>query len=111
MYAHHFGGIRRLAQRVADYQLGKISGAQLIERYVPEGRPRRPISPKLRLAVLERDGFCCRLCGRSAKTHGIALEVDHIEPVAKGGSCEITNLQTLCEDCNAGKRDSLVNGV
>jgi hypothetical protein len=109
MYTHHFGGLRRLAQRVADFQDGKISEAQLVERYVPEGRPRRPISPKLRLAVMERDSFCCRLCGHSAKAHGVALEVDHIVPVALGGTNELDNLQTLCENCNAGKRDSLVS--
>lgn len=108
MYAHHFGGVRRLAQRVSDFQLGKISENQLVERHIPEGRPRRPISPKVRLAVLERDGFSCCLCGRSARMHGVALEVDHIIPVARGGSNDFSNLQTLCEDCNAGKRDALV---
>lgn len=108
MYTHHFGGVRRLAKRVSDFQLGKISEAQLVERYVPERKTRRPLSPKLRLAVLERDGFCCRLCGRSAQTHGVALEVDHIIPVARGGSNDMSNLQALCEDCNAGKRDALI---
>jgi hypothetical protein len=31
------------------------------------------------------------------------LEVDHIEPVSKGGSDEYANLITSCFDCNRGK--------
>lgn len=108
MYGRYFGGVRRLAQRVSDFQLGKISEAQLTERYVSEGNTRRPLSPKLRLDVLTRDNFCCVLCGRSTKVHGVALEVDHKVPVAQGGSNEMDNLQTLCKDCNRGKRDGLI---
>ena len=31
------------------------------------------------------------------------LQVDHIEPVTEGGSNDITNLITACEECNQGK--------
>ena len=34
------------------------------------------------------------------------LHIDHIEPVAKGGTNELTNLITSCMPCNLGKRDS-----
>lgn len=107
MYTHYFGGVRRLAQRVSIFQLGKISEAQLAERYISEANPRRSMSPKLRLTVLTRDKFCCLLCGRSAKVHGVALEIDHKIPVTHGGSNDMENLQTLCEDCNRGKGDNL----
>jgi 5-methylcytosine-specific restriction endonuclease McrA len=36
----------------------------------------------------------------------IELEVDHKVPVAQGGSDALDNLQTLCVDCNRGKRNS-----
>lgn len=64
---------------------------------------RRAISKKLRLLILERDGYRCCLCGRTAKE--TKLEVDHKVPVAKGGTDSLNNLWTLCIDCNRGKSD------
>lgn len=53
-------------------------------------------------AVLARDKWTCVSCGRKPE-HGITLEVDHIKPRSKGGTDEISNLQTLCRKCNIGK--------
>ena len=47
----------------------------------------------LRRAVLERDGYRCRECGRSG-----ALEVDHVVRRHDGGSDALDNLQSLCRD-------------
>ena len=47
----------------------------------------RSVSPKLRLQVLQRDGFKCAFCGRGAED--TALHVDHIHPVSKGGRNDI----------------------
>ncbi len=33
------------------------------------------------------------------------LHIDHIEPVAKGGTNDLLNLITSCVDCNSGKSD------
>lgn len=33
----------------------------------------------------------------------MTLEVDHVTPVADGGTDELHNLATLCRDCNRGK--------
>lgn len=66
---------------------------------------RRSISQRRRYAILQRDGFRCQLCGRSAEEHGVALEVDHQQPISKGGTNDDANLWTLCRDCNAGKSD------
>ncbi len=62
------------------------------------------MTPTLRYDVMKRDGFKCVLCGRSADD-GVKLHVDHILPVAKGGKTVMSNLRTLCEDCNLGKSD------
>ena len=54
--------------------------------------------------LLEADGKCC-LCGRSAREHAIALEVDHIKPRSRFPNLALvkSNLQALCFDCNRGK--------
>lgn len=64
---------------------------------------RATLSIRKRFFVLKRDHYRCRLC----KATGIPLEVDHVIPVARGGSDALDNLQTLCIPCNRGKRDSL----
>ncbi|MCH5205619.1 MAG: HNH endonuclease [Oscillospiraceae bacterium] len=69
-------------------------------------RERSKMSDKLRYSIMKRDGFKCVICGRRADD-GIKLHVDHIIPVAKGGTTIESNLRTLCESCNWGKSDSI----
>ncbi|MEG3991578.1 HNH endonuclease [Microcoleus sp. S28C3] len=66
------------------------------------------VRPGKWFAVLARDKWKCLSCGRSAPTDGVLLELDHIIPRSKGGSDDMSNLQTLCKKCNIGKsnRDS-----
>lgn len=59
------------------------------------------LSKRLRYEVLRRDGFKCRYCGRGAPE--VKLTVDHVTPVALGGTDEATNLVAACLECNAGK--------
>lgn len=62
------------------------------------------ISKSMRYDVFSRDNFRCRLCGASpAADPKVLLQVDHIIPKSKGGSADISNLQTLCSSCNYGK--------
>lgn len=53
---------------------------------------------ELRDAVFERDGYACFYCGS-----GRDLHCDHVEPMALGGSHDITNLVTACAACNLSK--------
>lgn len=62
---------------------------------------RKNISNKTRFEVFKRDNFTCQYCGKSAPE--VVLNVDHIEPVSKGGSNDISNLITSCFECNNGK--------
>lgn len=59
------------------------------------------VSKRLRFEILRRDGHACRYCGRTAPE--VKLTVDHVTPVALGGSDDPSNLVTACEPCNTGK--------
>jgi hypothetical protein len=53
---------------------------------------------KLRITILDRDGWQCASCGRPAHT------VDHIIPRVKGGDMwSPDNLQSMCKSCNSAK--------
>ncbi|MEZ9451507.1 HNH endonuclease [Vibrio splendidus] len=64
---------------------------------------RKSLSKKIRFEVFKRDKFTCQYCGKTAPN--VVLEVDHIEPVSKGGTNDILNLIASCFDCNRGKTD------
>lgn len=66
---------------------------------------KRPSTSYNRYGILERDKFTCHYCGRKAPE--VALEVDHIIPVSKGGPDESVNLITACSECNSQKRNKL----
>jgi len=59
------------------------------------------VSKRIRYEVLRRDNFACRYCG--GKAPDVALTVDHVVPVALGGSDDPSNLVTACGPCNSGK--------
>lgn len=66
-------------------------------------RKRKKLSPALRFEVFKRDSFTCQYCGRRAPE--VVLELEHIEPISKGGNDELLNLITSCWQCNSGKGD------
>jgi 5-methylcytosine-specific restriction endonuclease McrA len=49
----------------------------------------------LRRQVLERDGWRCQLCGRSAE-----LQIHHVRFRSRLGNDELNNLITLCVRCH-----------
>lgn len=79
------------------------SAGQMLEARPAESGKRQALSIRKRFLVFKRDKYRCRIC----KATGVELEVDHIVPVAEGGSDALDNLQTLCFRCNRGKRDSI----
>ena len=86
------------------FQLCPYCGGELGTRY-----GRQPIPRELRHEIFKRDGYRCRECG--ATKDETSLEIDHIIPVARGGTNDINNLQTLCRECNRMKHtDSWVGG-
>jgi len=78
------------------------------EKYLKYQKEHR--TPKLyvrfRFKVFMRDDFTCIYCGR--KPPEVVLEIDHIEPKARGGLDKMENYATACRDCNRGKSDMLL---
>lgn len=62
------------------------------------------VSKRLRFEVLRRDNHSCRYCGGTAPD--VVLTVDHVVPVALGGTDDASNLVAACKDCNSGKAAS-----
>ena len=62
-------------------------------------KPRLRLNPdsyrKLRIDVLERDGWRCQNCGTSE-----CLQVHHIRSRSALGDDAVENLITLCADCH-----------
>jgi len=65
------------------------------------GTKRKTISKTTRFEVFKRDSFKCQYCGAMAPD--VLLEIDHIQPVSKGGEESMLNYLTACKPCNAGK--------
>ncbi len=84
------------------YEVCPVCTIPLMER---EGRIRPPKG--VREEVFRRDGYTCQMCGAS-KDDGAKLELDHIIPVAQGGTNDLNNLQTLCRECNQNKSDLIL---
>ena len=63
------------------------------------------VSAEARAAVRAAFDGRCGYCGVSETFVGGALEIDHVHPLAAGGSDEIENLVYACTACNRFKGD------
>lgn len=57
---------------------------------------------RIRLQALKRDHYLCQPCLRAGRFTE-AKAVDHIKPKAKGGTDDLTNLQSICNPCHSDK--------
>lgn len=70
---------------------------------LPQGALNRAPTPKVRMQVLKRDGYRCRLCGRRPADYvDVELHVHHIRPYANRGVSTEPNLVALCHTCHNG---------
>lgn len=69
----------------------------------------RTFPATLKRIIFERDGYCCRSCGKhrdqliAERSH---LEVDHMKAWIDGGQTCYENGETLCRACNIAKHHS-----
>ena len=59
-----------------------------------------PLYRKNRAIVLKVSGYVCTYCGSPN-----ANTADHIVPIAKGGTHDLSNLVACCLSCNSTKQD------
>lgn len=95
------------------------------KRINPEARQRRNAARRARLRgatverfdraeIFERDGWRCQICRKALRRdalvpHPLAPTIDHIVPLACGGSHEPRNVQAAHFMCNSHKRDGAAN--
>jgi 5-methylcytosine-specific restriction endonuclease McrA len=105
-YIRIWGSVRNACVCIEKYHSGKISKDRLMSGDKNNCRITIPLT--IRWKVLKRDNYRCQRCGQSPTTNPkVELEIDHILPVSRGGTNDISNLQTLCKRCNQGKKDAL----
>lgn len=71
----------------------------------PKKTKRKNISSLKKLRVFQKSGFVCSYCGISTKQ----LTIDHIKPLAEGGSNDFENLTAACSKCNKSKGSNALN--
>ena len=123
-YRNRFGGWQSACLRFIEHQTGERidvleSGLESTAESRSDsqtkpntsGRRRNP-SDRLRLQVLDRDGYRCVLCGNTpADDRSVRLHLDHLVPYSKGGETTLENLRTLCALCNLGRSNSVEIGI
>jgi hypothetical protein len=89
---------------VFKFKLVAVEGDEDLAMPVRSDPTRRRVIPThVKLAVWQRDGGKCVLCGASDELH-----FDHIVPYSKGGTSELAdNIQLLCVRHNIQKRDRI----
>jgi len=70
---------------------------------------RKSLTKKTRFDVFKRDSFKCQYCGSCPPS--VILEVDHVQPISKGGGNNTDNLITACFDCNRGKSSGSLESI
>jgi 5-methylcytosine-specific restriction endonuclease McrA len=86
----------------------KRDGARTLYVYRAEREKPRDataINLRLRAQALHAARGRCGRCGRGIEKHGVVLVVDHKIPREWGGETVPENLEAICEECNAGKKD------
>ena len=109
-YERHFGSWIKACEALLEWNGSTRSSVSspvtVSENGAPRRKQKRPIPLRIRYAILMRDRFTCKVCGRSpSTTPGLQVDIDHIHPESKGGSLDHSNLRCLCSDCNVGKSD------
>lgn len=95
--------LKKYVETCRDYYIYEFH-VELLPNKIKSKRRKTNVPRGMRHEVFKRDNYTCCECG-ATKKEGATLHIDHIIPVSKGGTDELSNLQTLCADCNLNKSD------
>ena len=70
---------------------------QLRKRFFTASQKRHQPNKDERQKLFDKANGCCRLCKKPIKK---AFDIDHILPLAEGGTNHSDNLQVLCKPCH-----------
>lgn len=90
--------LKTLRPRLATISTKAVNDTHQPKSRWGHGRGGRPWRRK-RDEIFKRDKYTCQVCGRV----GGELELDHILNVARGGTDDDSNLQTICTVCHKPK--------
>jgi hypothetical protein len=113
-FVPEYGNKRRsfCSQRCLNRHAGRIGKAK--RRARERGLDAETVNP---YEILHRDGWRCWICGCDTprKLRGTiepnAPEVDHVIPLAVGGSHTKGNMRCACRSCNQSKGINIINGL
>ncbi len=113
LFMNFFGGNGLITKNICEKYLSEIIKPQKnIKTYyggyhniesITKNKFNRAANPKLRMKILKRDNFRCKVCGSSPQNNEhVELHLHHITPHSVGGLTEEKNLITLCHTCHKG---------
>jgi 5-methylcytosine-specific restriction endonuclease McrA len=90
------------------YQVALKLGISELNCDIYQETKRKSISKNKRLLVFYECEGRCKICGKSLQNTdrndiNTYMTVDHIIPLVKGGTYDISNLQGMCLECNMKK--------
>ena len=98
--------LKRAHKKLNGFTMIPLVNSLLGSAEEPEGKngiSRKGFSAEIRNDVYERTQGKCALCGKFVRFD--QFTIDHIIPLAKGGTNDRNNLQCTCKRCNAMKQD------
>ena len=98
--------LKRAHKKLNGFTMIPLVNSFLSPAEEPEGKngiSRKGFSAEIRNDVYERTQGKCALCGKFVRFD--QFTIDHIIPLAKGGTNDRNNLQCTCKRCNAMKQD------
>ena len=95
--------LNKATKKLKDYKIVDLESMQVIGDV--HKIKRRQFSQTERMAVYNNSKGRCAICGRFVPYD--SFTIDHIIPLAKGGTNAMDNLQVACSVCNLIKQDIL----